>query len=111
MLGAMPEQLTRHPDATISVLKSAGGRCGEGLAPQILRQCPPERFCALPGGEVCVYGIGDARAMTQIGAADWQAIAAGAAVQPPGATSGPVALGLALLLFAAGVVLGAWLRR
>ena len=29
----MPEQLTKHPEVTLQVLRSAGARCGEGLAP------------------------------------------------------------------------------
>ena len=26
----MPEQLTRHPEVTLQVLRSAGAKCGEG---------------------------------------------------------------------------------
>lgn len=70
----MPEQLTKHPEVTLQVLRSAGAKCGEGAPQGILTQCPAERFCKLPGGEVCIYGLSDARNMTQIAAADWQAV-------------------------------------
>jgi hypothetical protein len=72
----MPEQLTKHPEVTLQVLKSGGARCGEGAPQTILSTCPAERFCALPGGEICVYGLPDAAAMTQLEPADWQALAA-----------------------------------
>ena len=72
----MPEQLTKHPEVTLDVLRSAGAVCGERAAPQaILTACPVERFCKLPGGEMCVYGLRDAAAMTQITKADWQGLA------------------------------------
>ncbi len=72
----MPEQLTRHPEVTLQVLRSAGAQCGEGAEPQILSRCPAERFCKLPGGEVCVYGLDQAGWMTQISGADWQPVLA-----------------------------------
>ncbi|MCG5262021.1 hypothetical protein EM868_12600 [Cupriavidus gilardii] len=90
----MPEQLTKHPDVTLQVLKSAGARCGTGETPQILKACPAERFCQLPGGEICVFGLPDAARMTQITKADWQALTATmAGVTPtaaPGSPSAPV---------------------
>ena len=52
----MPEQLTKYPDVTIEVLQSAGAVCGQGVEQKILKQCPKESFCSLPGGEVCIYG-------------------------------------------------------
>ncbi|MGE5523049.1 MAG: hypothetical protein ACM3SS_04980 [Rhodospirillaceae bacterium] len=70
----MPEQLTKHPEVTLEVLRSAGARCGEGAPQAILTQCPPNRFCKLPGGEICVYGLDEAPRMTQISAADWRAL-------------------------------------
>jgi hypothetical protein len=70
----MPEQLTKHPEVTLQVLRSAGAKCGEGASQDILTQCPAQRFCKLPGGEVCVYGLGDAPGMTQISASDWQVV-------------------------------------
>ena len=62
----MPEQISKYPDVTLQVLKGAGARCGEGITPKILNKCPAERFCALPGGEICVYGIKEIPQMTQI---------------------------------------------
>ena len=62
----MPEQISKYPEVTIKVLKGAGARCGEGAEQKILTQCPRERFCALPSGEVCVYGIEEIPQMTQI---------------------------------------------
>lgn len=62
----MPEQISKYPDVTLNVLKGAGARCGEGITPKILTKCPAERFCALPTGEICVYGIKEIPQMTQI---------------------------------------------
>jgi hypothetical protein len=36
------------------------------VQPKILTKCPPERFCSLRTGEICVYGIADIPKMTQI---------------------------------------------
>lgn len=49
----MPEQITKYPDVTLKVLKGAGAVCGEGAPQKILTQCPAERFCSLPTGEIC----------------------------------------------------------
>lgn len=62
----MPEQISKYPEVTLKVLKEAGARCGEGAKQKILTQCPRERFCALPSGEICVYGIDQIPEMTQI---------------------------------------------
>lgn len=62
----MPEQISKYPEVTLDVLKGAGARCGEGVEQKILKQCPAERFCSLPTGEICVYGIADIPTMTQI---------------------------------------------
>jgi hypothetical protein len=43
----MPEQLTKHPEVTLKVLRSAGAKCAEGAKQEILTQCPAERFCRL----------------------------------------------------------------
>ncbi|UDM52556.1 hypothetical protein [Cupriavidus sp. MP-37] len=102
----MPEQLTKHPDVTIQVLRSAGARCGEGEAQAILRSCPPARFCKLPGGEVCVYGLDGAPAMTQFTAADWQSLAPLARSSADDASAGTWS-GMAGAIFVAGVVAGA----
>lgn len=91
----MPEQLTRHPEVTLEVLRSSGARCGEGAAQHILTQCPAERFCKLPGGEVCIYGLADAPRMTQITAADWKALVPAA---PPDLPPAAPALGAEVLI-------------
>ncbi|SOZ08747.1 hypothetical protein [Cupriavidus taiwanensis] len=102
----MPEQLTKHPDVTLQVLRSAGARCGEGETQAILRSCPPARFCKLPGGEVCVYGLDGARAMTQFTAADWQSLAPLGRGGAEHAAAGPWN-GMAVGIFVAGVAAGA----
>ena len=61
----MPEQISKYPDVTLTVLKSAGAMCGEGVPQKILTKCPASRFCSLPGGEICVYGINEIPQMTQ----------------------------------------------
>src|SRR3990167_6898463 len=78
----MPEQLTKHPDVTLQVLRSAGAQCGTQAPQEILKTCPAERFCKLPGGEICVYGVADAPQMTQFTAADWQALAMATRAMP-----------------------------
>jgi MYXO-CTERM domain-containing protein len=62
----MPEVISKYPDVTKQVLESAGARCGKGEPQKILTRCPRESFCALPGGEVCVYGLTEVGKMTQI---------------------------------------------
>jgi hypothetical protein len=61
----MPEVLTRYPDVALQVLKSGGAKCGAHVKQQILTTCPPDHFCALPHGEICVYGLNDIHKMTQ----------------------------------------------
>jgi hypothetical protein len=113
----MPEQLTKHPQVTLQVLRSAGARCGEGQPQEILTACPSESFCKLPGGEMCVYGLDQAASMTQIGRADWQALAGSMGLAAPAPASTPASaagadpglVGGALLL--AGVAIGWALSR
>jgi hypothetical protein len=62
----MPEQITKYPEVTLKVLKEAGAHCGEGVKQRILTKCPREQFCALPSGEICVYGIEQIPKMTQV---------------------------------------------
>jgi hypothetical protein len=114
----MPEQLTKHPEVTLQVLRSAGAQCGAGAPQDILATCPVERFCKLPGGEICVYGLDDAPRMTQIGASDWRALlpavssvaapGSAAATTPPSGPTLDWPLGAGLLL--AGAALG-WMAR
>ena len=79
----MPEQLTKHPEITLQVLRSSGAKCGEGAKQDILTQCPAERFCKLPGGEVCVFGLPQAAQMTQITSTEWRTLVPAA---PPDAS-------------------------
>jgi hypothetical protein len=101
----MPEVLSRYPDVTLKVLKSAGAKCGAGEEQAILVKCPKERFCSLPGGEICVYGLGEVSQMTQIGPKQIAKICKGPAkssMSSPGlaleipAIAGALALGLLL---------------
>jgi hypothetical protein len=62
----MPEILTKHPDTVIQILNESGAKCGMGAPQQILTSCPPSRFCSMPTGEVCIYGLDEIRSMTQI---------------------------------------------
>jgi hypothetical protein len=79
----MPEQLTEHPEVTLQVLRSAGASCAEGAPQDMLTRCPTERFCTLPGGEICVYGLSDASKMTQITATEWRALLPSALPESP----------------------------
>lgn len=56
----------KYPDVTIQVLKGGGAKCGPGVEKKILKQCPSDRFCSFPSGEMCVYGIDQIPQMTQI---------------------------------------------
>jgi hypothetical protein len=62
----MPEQISKYPDVTLKVLKGAGAACDQGAPQRILTKCPPNRFCSLPTGELCIYGIPEIPQMTQI---------------------------------------------
>ncbi|MEW5848617.1 MAG: hypothetical protein AB2A00_07365 [Myxococcota bacterium] len=66
----MPELLTKHPDVVIEVLSESGAKCATGAPQKILKECPRDRFCALPTGELCVFGLEDKGQMTQISARD-----------------------------------------
>jgi len=91
----MPEQISRYPETTLEVLESAGAACGAGGAQRTLTACPAERFCALPGGEICVYGIEEIPRMTQVTAAD---LAPVVCPQDAGDATGGLAGGEALML-------------
>jgi hypothetical protein len=105
----MPEQITKFPDVTLRVLKSAGAVCGEGATQKILTKCPAERFCALPSGEICVYGIDEIPQMTQI---DVHEIAAVVAPEiSPGITALSPTWGLAALILGVGFLIGFTLGR
>jgi hypothetical protein len=100
----MPEQLTKYPEVTIHVLRSAGAKCGERSVQEILTKCPAESFCKLPRGEVCVYGLADASKMTQISTSELQALVA--APPPPLATGAFFYIAVVCALFV-GAALGA----
>lgn len=103
----MPEQLTRHPEVTLQVLRSAGARCGEGVPQEILQQCPAPRFCKLPGGEICIYGLDEAARMTQVSVAEWRNVLPA----PPPAPWFSMALPAAIAGLVAGIVLTALAMR
>ncbi len=63
--------------------RCAGARCAEGALQDILTNCPTERFCKLPGGEICVFGLSDASKMTQITSAEWRALLPSALPESP----------------------------
>ncbi|MCI0656192.1 MAG: hypothetical protein L0170_03875 [Acidobacteria bacterium] len=107
----MPEQITKYPEVTLEVLKGAGARCGIGIEQRILKKCPRERFCALPTGEICVYGITDIPQMTQISAPELARVVCPQqswVPAPPVAKADVAALGLT---FAVGMLLGRWTRK
>lgn len=111
--GAMPELITKYPEVTQQVLKSAGAVCGEGVAAKILTRCPADRFCRLPGGELCVYGLDGIPHTTQITAREWADAACPGVVPPLGLAAGVggaewVTLGV---VFVGGLVLGRCWRR
>jgi hypothetical protein len=103
----MPEQLSKHPEVTLQVLRGAGAHCGPGVEPKILTKCPPQRFCKFDSGEICVYGLDQIPQMTQISVAELAGLVcprasgsetgAGGPAWPEGGTLGVVfLLGLAL---------------
>lgn len=109
----MPEQLTKHPDVTLQALKSAGATCSEGAPQKILTSCPKERFCSLPGGEMCIYGLDQAAQMTQIKPAELTN-ALQIALPPEAAASKDISAMEAFAVgavFIAGIALGRWWPR
>lgn len=62
----MPEVISKYPDVTLKVLRESGARCGEGEQQHILTNCPQERFCKLPTGEVCVLGVNELHLAQQV---------------------------------------------
>jgi hypothetical protein len=112
----MPEVITKHPDVVKEVLRSAGAKCGAGEPQKILTKCPPEQFCALPGGEICVFPVAGLERMTQLSraevcAARTETPPAGQAPLGKAASGGSVALLLPLALAVALVARGLRGRR
>jgi hypothetical protein len=108
----MPEQLTKHPEITMRVLRGAGGKCGEGLKPELLVSCPPARFCKMPDGEICVYGLDDAARMTQITKNDWRAIQVQQKESVPALHTVPLGTLLIAVVISilAGMLIDAWIN-
>lgn len=102
----MPEILTKYPNAVYIVLKSAGAKCGEGLKPHILKNCPEEQFCVLPEGELCVYDIKNISQMTQVTPTDVTDIVSSV---PTIYGNLNIILLMASCLF--GILFGMWLKR
>jgi len=105
----MPEVVTKHPGIVKEVLESAGARCGRGDPQKILTKCPPAQFCALPGGEVCIFGIDGIAQMTQLTRAE---LCPPRAEGPPAGTSrapgGNSPVGDLLAAVVAMILLGRW---
>lgn len=72
----MPEVISKYPEITFNVLKEAGAHCGPEVQPRILTKCPSERFCSLPTGEICVYGLDEIGKTTQISQQEIMAVMA-----------------------------------
>ena len=86
----------------------------------ILTQCPRERFCATPVGEICVYGLDEIPQMTQISPAEIIAAVEGAAPQavlrdevplPAVELFGPATLLAIMVALVIGFVIGRVLPR
>lgn len=102
---AMPEVITKYPETVVQVLRGPGAKCGPGQEQKILKACPPERFCSLPSGELCVYGIQEIRMMTQVTPEEVSRAAAGDGVAV--STEAVILIALALGLgFLGGLFLG-----
>jgi hypothetical protein len=109
----MPEQISKYPDVTLDVLKGAGAQCGEGAPQKILTWCPAERFCSLPTGEICVYGMNEIPQMTQITPQELAQVV-GPMAQQGAAVSGTLSAMEAIILgavFVAGLVLGRFWQK
>lgn len=104
----MSEQVTKYLDTTRHALNSIGAQCGQGLPQKSLKDCPKERFCAFPGGEMCIYS---ADQLSQIMPAGGQTLAVVTVSEgtPPAATPKEItaAEGFAVAaVFIAGIALG-----
>jgi hypothetical protein len=108
----MPEQITKYPEVTLKVLKESGARCGEGTKQKILTHCPPEQFCALPSGEICVYGIEQIPEMTQIKSEELARIVCSPGEQASMASRPFSGADMALMgmVFVAGLLVGSFWR-
>lgn len=109
----MPEQISKYPEVTLQVLKGAGARCAEGAEQKILTRCPPERFCSLTTGEICVYGLGDIPQMTQITAQELARVVCPREQQSAAGFSPPSTFDVGILgaTFAVGLLAGNFWRK
>ena len=103
----MPEIISKYPDIVLQILREAGIECGTGAKQQILVNCPAERFCSLPTGELCVYGLNDVPKMTQISGAELANAASGARI--PFLTID--AIFLILVVFVVGILIGVFMFK
>ena len=103
----MPEIITKYPDIVLQILRESGAKCGTGAVQRILTACPPEQFCFLPTGEICVYGLDEISQMTQISSVE--ITQAFSAVPLPIFTSETILLVIAT--FAIGIVVGILLNK
>ena len=103
----MPEIITKYPEIVVKILQDAGAECGKGAEQKILTSCPPERFCSLPTGEICVYDLNEIPQMTQI--------STGEIVQVISNVSLPISSSevfiLAIITFVIGIVFGILLDK
>jgi hypothetical protein len=109
----MPEQISKYPEVTLKVLKGSGAVCGEGAEQRILTKCPPENFCSLRAGEICVYSIDEIPQMTQINTQEIANIVcndykASSVISPTLSTFEMIAM---LMLFIIGVAIGLLWRK
>lgn len=79
----MPEVITKYPDIVLQILRESGAECGTGAVQRILTACPTERFCSLPTGEICVYGLNEIPQMTQISSAEIAQVVSAVPVSAP----------------------------
>ena len=100
----MPEQISKYPDVTLTVLKGAGAICGEGAPQNILTHCPTEQFCSLSTGEICVYGLAEIPKMTQITTQELAQVVCPSAHQS--AIDSAAVLGTEAILLGAGFLVG-----
>lgn len=104
----MPEIISKYPDIVLQVLSKAGVDCGTGAAQRILTNCPAEKFCSLPSGEICVYGLNEIPQMTQISNAEIAQLVSAA----PKATIFTAEVSLLILLTSIlGIILGFLISR
>ena len=104
----MPEIVSKYPEVVLKVLKRSGVECGTGKPQKILKACPAERFCSLPGGELCVYGTDEISEMTQIKMDDLVAVSESSYFSTEAIGLAGVVLVIGLVV---GLVVGRWMKK